>query len=206
MVVHPRKYIKRAWILILGLFAIWCFYYVIAHGGKSSAYRTISIQATIAGYTHFAEMEAAAEIILIGTPTKEFLDREPATSHYPDGELEDFYTLTDLQIERIIKNESTLNLKQNLTMQVIEPVGLIVNGNGERTKLILNDYYEMQTDTSYLLFIVESAPGIYSGMNFENSRFAVTKAGKKIKGPSPFSTDIHAKFRSEAFEKYGLGE
>lgn len=204
MVVHPRKYLTRAWIIILGLLAICSIYYVIVNGGKRPAYRTISIQANLAGYASFTEMEAAAAIILIGTPTQEFLDRKPVTSRYPGGDMQDFYTLTDLQIERIIKNESSLNLEQDLTMQVIEPVALTLDGNGDKTKLTLNGYVEMQTDTSYLLFLIESAPGMYSGMNFENSRFAVTKVGKKVKGASSNSADLHTMFRSEAFEKYGL--
>lgn len=195
---------KRACMIILGLLAIWCIYYVIVNGGKNSAYRTISIQANFAGYANFTEMEAAATIILIGTPTQDFTDRKPVTSRYPGGDVQDFYTLTDIQIERIIKNESTLNLEQDLTMQVIEPVVLTVDGNGDKIKLTLNGYVEMQTDTSYLLFLIESSPGIYSGMNFENSRFAVTKAGKKVKGASSNSTDLYTKFRGEAFEKYGL--
>ena len=200
------NYKKTAFFLIITLLVIWCIFYVIRDVEKSSSYRTVSQHAVIAGYPNVASMEENADIIIIGTPTKEFLDRESVTTQFPDGANQDFYSLTDLNIEKIIKNESTMDLLKDKTMQVVEPVAIIDNANGEKTKLTLDNYVEMQAGTSYLLFLRETLPGFYSIISLENGRFIMEEADINAKGVSAYTSDFHEKLKNEAFEKYGLNE
>lgn len=192
--------------VLLSIITIGSIFYFTKDRGNSPAYRTVSSHGVIAGYSNLNDMEKNAHIIVVGYPTQDFLNREFVTTKYSDGEIQDYYTLTDINIEKVIKNNSSLDLEKDKSMRVIEPVVIIDDANGDKTKLTLNDYVEMQTNTSYLLFIQETLPGVFGIMNFENGRFITDKASANSKGVSGFSSDLHEQLKTEAFEKYGLNQ
>lgn len=201
--LHSKSSKIAAHIIVLALIVVGSLFIYNRKSEEEASIKTISVTASIAGYSNLTDMENASDIIIIANPKEEFINRESVATHFSDGEIQDFYSFVDLNIEKIIKNESTLNLEKDKTMQVIEPVAIMDRDN-KKTKLTIENYVEMQAGTSYLLFIVQTLPGIYSIVNFDNGRFIVNESEVRSKGMKDNSSDFHKKLKNDAFQKYGL--
>ena len=97
--------------------------------------REVSSSAKYMGYATVDELDAGAQIIITGSPTEDFLNRKHVETRYPDGTSQDFYTLTSVQVDKIIKKPTDLKLEVGQSFQIIEPVGIIgeeVNGGGKK--------------------------------------------------------------------------
>ncbi|WDH99734.1 hypothetical protein PUW24_13040 [Paenibacillus urinalis] len=151
-------------------------------------------------------MDQLAELIIIGTPTKSFIDREHKITHYGDGEVQDFYTLTEIQIDKILKKPDDLPQDQKTT-SIIEPIGL----DGE-TKLIVDDYVELQKGDQSVIFLVKNTFGDYGIMNENLGKYSLDHPEVSISRMSEESsrqseeneTDKYINYREEVFKKYNI--
>ncbi len=60
----------------------------------------ISLHASYIDYETVNALDSDAELIVIGTPLKNFDDREHVVTNFDDGAVQDFYTLTDIQVDK----------------------------------------------------------------------------------------------------------
>jgi len=89
---------------------------------------------------------------LLGT-LKAFLDRKHVVTHFSDGTRQDFYTLTEIKIEKIIKQPDSLVLNLSQTLEVIEPITVIDEGKSGKVKLARDNYLELRRGSRYILFL-----------------------------------------------------
>lgn len=172
---------------------------------SNQSIRTVNIQGLYKAYSDTDSLDASADIILVGSPIKEFTERESVTTKYSDGELQAFYTLSEFKIEKVIKNESELDLENEKIMKVIEPIAL-VDFPGETVKMTLGNYVEMHPNNTYLIFIKQSLPGHYGIINMNNGKFNLDDAEKVKKDFNGSGSELNQKLKEEFIEMYELNK
>lgn len=142
-------------------------------------------------------MDTMADIIVVGHVEKGFLDRSHKTTYFQDGSVADFYTVTALKSDRVIKGQSKIS---DSSLDIIEPIGLYVK-DGQRTLIKYPEYDAMKKDIKYLVFLKSNGMGGYSIFNMNDSRFQV--GGPKDLLSKPNDT-FHLRLLKEAQAKYGF--
>lgn len=169
---------------------------------KTTGLETINAMATFVGYANVDELDNDADLILIGTPTQDFIDRTSNNTYYSDGEIQDISTLTDFKIERVIKNKEDVDLGEEI--QIIEPIS-IIEQEGKQVVLTVEDYMELQKGKNYIIFLGKNTFGKYSIINMNNGRFAIEEGNNLERSMMEDSTqERHNEFQKEVLEKYQL--
>ncbi|MED1784523.1 hypothetical protein P4V43_22090 [Brevibacillus fortis] len=164
---------------------------------KNEPMETISLEALYMTYESAEELDKA-DLILIGTPTSDFSDREHKTSYYEDGSLQDFYTLTEIEIDKIIKSPNDFDLEESETLSIIEPVGMIeLDGT---KKITIDEYKEMEQGEKYIIFLNENGHGQYSVINNDSGKFNLDS--KSAKSEKSLSKNSAITLKEDVLEKY----
>lgn len=139
-----------------------CYYYFAIY----NSVREVNTHADYRGYSTGEELFSNAQLIVIGSPIKEFEEREMIIKTFENGTPMDFYTLTEIKVEKVIKGseEDATNLK------VIEPIVLKQTLSGKE-KLSIEDYTEMKNGSSYMIFMKKNMYGHYGVMNLQSGKF-----------------------------------
>lgn len=147
------------------------------------------------------ELDAAADLIIIASPSKEFMDREHKTTFFDDGTIQDYYTLTEVQVEKVIKAPNDFNLPKNNAISIIEPVGIVERSIGKR-KLITNHYQELKEKSSYILFLKQNSAGQYALINNNLGKFNLDNTDPLDIGEKKSSEAME--FKNGVLKKYTL--
>ncbi|MFB7157313.1 hypothetical protein [Lysinibacillus sp. NPDC056232] len=131
--------------------------------------RTVDIHARYVEYDTADKLHQDADIVLVASPIDDFANREHHSTEFEDGTLQDFYTLTNLNVERIIKQPEGINIGSQ--MQVIEPVSIITEADKQQTKVAADGYREMKQGKRYIVFLKNNGMGDYSVINMNNGKF-----------------------------------
>jgi len=133
----------------------------------------VNVQGNYMTYRTIDELDKAADLIIIGSPTVDFEDRIHEVKYFPDGVIQDYYTLTDITIEKIIKEPNDSSIKQGNTIQIVEPIGLVQSIIGKQ-KMKIEGYDEMLKDNRYIIFLKKNSNGVYSIINMNSGKFNMT--------------------------------
>ena len=182
------KYTKEAMWLVVLLIVVLTVFSSFSNGKETAeTMETISLEAHYITYNSAEELDKA-DLILIGTPIADFLEREHQTSYYFDGSLEDFYTNTEIQVEKIIKSPNDFELDNSDTFSVIEPVGLVEMDGAK--KVTIDGYREMKKGEKYIMFFNKNAYGKYSIINNDLGKFNLDQNSTKINKFAKNSTEL----------------
>ncbi|MCU6793978.1 hypothetical protein OB236_17890 [Paenibacillus sp. WQ 127069] len=129
---------------------------------------TISTEAKFVKYNKINDLEEAADLIIVGTPSQEFKDRDRQVKRFKDGLISDFYTNTNINVEKVIKKPSDLDINQ--TINIIEPVSTLISENRQQ-KITTEHYQELKKDSKYIIFLKKNSFGNYSIINMESGKF-----------------------------------
>lgn len=133
----------------------------------------VPVQANYERYITSEALINGAELVLIGTPTKDFLDRKHIMTYYESGDIQDYYTITDFKIEKIVKKPNTLEIYELENFPVVEPVGLYKSLD-RKVKLAIDNYWEMKPGSKYIVFLKETN-GKYCVINSNLGKFNLDK-------------------------------
>lgn len=147
--------------VILSLLA--AYYYFAIYKSISN----ISLEGDYKGYSTEQSLSEAAELIVVASPTQDFGDRVHKTTFYPKtNALQDIYTLTNINIEKVIKGPS--NIDKNIS--IVEPIGLVQEIDGLK-KISIESYTEMKKGNKYIIFLRKNTYGDYSVINMQFGKF-----------------------------------
>lgn len=82
---------------------------------KSNSLKNIPIASVIADHVLFdsiEEVEQYADLIVIGKTKKDFEEAQPVVKRFPTGGIEDFYTVTEFTVEKVLKGADQLEINQ----------------------------------------------------------------------------------------------
>jgi len=157
---------KKSAVVVIIVLAVALFYYL----GVYTSTKTTVVHGKYIAYNNLEELDQHADMILIGSPMKDFESRTHSSTFYQDGTLQDFFTLTDFKVKRIVKKPDSVNLKESDVFQVIEPVGVFQHLNGKE-KLTIDNYQELKKGYEYIIFLKDNTFGKYSVINMNAGKF-----------------------------------
>ncbi len=168
-----------------------------------SKFRQVRTFANYVKYPNVDALDNAADIVLVGIPLQDFLGRQHVTTRFADGTVQDFYTLTDVKVEKVIKKPSDLALEDSQTFRVIEPVGLIEEKNG-KVKILDEDYQELKQGKKYILFLKSNGAGGYSIINMNLGKFNLDGLDPDDIGDAKHPTEVEekVKFKKNVLSKF----
>lgn len=79
--------------------------------------KRINLQASYIGFDNLDSLEEHSDVIVFGTPLLPFEQRSSHTTHYEDGHMQSFYTLTEFKVERTIKDEGPRPVGDTIELQ-----------------------------------------------------------------------------------------
>jgi len=198
--VTTRTFRISVTIALAAILVIAAWYYTSSNGhagnpSMQSGSKTISIDANYVSYGNVDQLDQGADLIIIGTPTKSFEDREHVATYFDDGILQDFYTLTEIKIDRVIKSPE--DFKQSDSLTIIEPIGY-VEDEDEKTKITYEGYTELPEGQKSIIFLKKNTFGQYGVINMDLGKFSLEQGSGDTKATSK------EKFRQAVLEKYDL--
>gem|GEM_PF-6264789 len=89
----------------------------------------ISLDANYIKFDNFLDLSTTADLIVTGKPLENFTERQHYVSYFPNDQnhVQDFYTLSNFKIDKIIKQPPKESLKNGEVIQVGESVSIIDN-------------------------------------------------------------------------------
>lgn len=139
-----------------------CFYYFAIYHSVNDVY----VSSDYIGYSTGNRLLNNAELVVIGTPIKDFSDREVHLTELPKGFVADIVTFTEINVEKVLKGpeEDAVNLT------VIEPIGVYQTFKGKK-RIAYEGYTEMKKGSKYLIFLKKNSYGQYSVINMQAGKF-----------------------------------
>lgn len=161
--------------LVLSL-GVWSANSLNVATSKSETSKSIPIQKVYGNHMLFdsiEEVEQHADLIVVGKITKDLEENQPVVTRNSGGGIEDFYTVTDFEVKKVLKGSTANN-----NIQVLQPA-VIMNEVGTQTLLIREDYSLLKKGSSYLLFLVQVEGGGYSIISINQGKFSLDKTDQK---------------------------
>lgn len=108
----------------------------------------LTIQGKHVYYNNVDDLEAKADLIIVGASLKEFSEYIPTIIYNEFGRYENFYTITDVKVSKVLKGQY-----QNNTIPVLQNAAI---DKKEKVMLVDDGYSVMEKNKGYLLFLKKS--------------------------------------------------
>ncbi|AIQ62893.1 hypothetical protein PSTEL_07015 [Paenibacillus stellifer] len=171
--------------------------------------KVVSTEGLYITYSNVDALEEHSDLILTGTPVSDFKDREHVTTTYGDGNIQEFYTLTDLKVTSVLKKPADLDLVSGQTFQVAEPVGY-TDTEKKDTKITRNEYSKLKKDSEYVIFLKKNDQGQYFVLNLNLGKFnlngnsEIAPDSKSMRIEEKASESEYQTFLNSVISKYKL--
>ncbi|WP_143536102.1 hypothetical protein [Saccharibacillus sp. O23] len=150
---------------------------------RNHGLKRVNMDASYIGFNTIEDLDAHADLILVGTPILPFEEREHKAAYYQDGVVQDFYTITDFKVDKVVKDSK--QAVKNGMIQYFEPISVVTQETGAKVIYSIADYQEVQQGEKYLVFLRENDNGHYATINMNNGKFALEeKATRAINARS----------------------
>lgn len=145
--------------MILGAF---CYYYFAIY----NSVRDVVIKSDYMGFSTAESLFSNAELVVIGSPVKDYDEREVYVSRVATGALEDIVTFTEIDVEKVLKGPEV----DGIDLEVIEPMGVYQTLTGKE-RIAFDGYTAMKKGSRYLIFLSKNTLGQYGVINMQFGKF-----------------------------------
>lgn len=128
--------------------------------------KTVEVHGNYVLYNNVENLENYADAIIIGSVTSELKDNKVVTTKNVNGRLDNFYTITPINVKKVIKGDIV-----NRTINVNQPVAIIKDSDNSDIKLVLEDYSELKKNANYVLFLKKATDNSYSIVSVSQGKF-----------------------------------
>lgn len=128
--------------------------------------RTVEVEANYVLYDSEEQLHNFADVIAIGNASSELKDDKVVTKKNEMGRLDDFYTITPFNIQKLIKGEI-----QDKTININQPAAIIKDTDRSDIKVKLQGYSELKKNSKYVLYLKKSSDGSYSIISVTQGKF-----------------------------------
>jgi hypothetical protein len=168
--------------------------------GQKTALRISAASAQYIGFDAAEPLEQYADLIIVGSPVKDFLDRGHIVDRFPDGEIQSVATASDFKVEKTIKTPSDFVLPDSKVITVIEPGGLVDEGAGGKAKIEIEGYVDIKKNSKYILFLKKNLRGKYAVINMNLGKFNLDNTDPNDAGKE--DKEKKEKLKKEILSKY----
>lgn len=167
--IASNKLLFFSTFVLISIISIFLIYYFAIYNSVSE----INMEANFMIYKTVDDLDNASELIITGSPLEDFTHREHIVKYDSEGGITDYYTLTNIKIEKIFKKPINLNIEVGQIIQIIEPIGFIQQITG-KIKMKLDGYDEMVKNNKYVIFLKKGSGIIFSVINMNSGKFNLT--------------------------------
>ncbi|AWB43693.1 hypothetical protein DCC85_05305 [Paenibacillus sp. CAA11] len=175
MTLKSKKVSIITFSLAAALVLAGCYYYFMIY----NSVHEVSLHADYLQFSNADKMYQDADLVVIGRPTQSFENREQHVQHYSTGAVGDFYTFTNIDVEKTLKGSVGTNIN------VIEPVAIDQTLQG-KDKLTIEGYTEMKQGSQYLISLKKNTFGQYGVINMQSGKFNLDQTD-----PDDFPSNIN---------------
>ena len=195
---------NKKWILAIALtIAILLsgvFLYLAHPWSRTSdtTYREITLQSTRKMFSDVNELEKWSDLIIVGKTEKDFFDLAPSIIYSSENYVQDFYTITDVKISKVIKGEYSKS-----SIPVVQSAALDTPKNKQQKELLISDGCSvMQKGEKYLLFLRKTdIEGVYGILSVNQGKFNLDSLDTKEKDITDKDEQLQ-KLRQSVMERY----
>lgn len=149
-----------------------------------------------------------ADLIVVGSTRQDFLERNHVTVYTsPEpgitGSLEDFYTITSIDVNEVLKSDPDRSIEEGSQIDVVEPI-VFMEENGREFILTTEDYVEIQKNVDYIIYLAKNTYGEYGVINMNSGKFSLEEESLSlmIANGQENDSDEYLEIREEVFERY----
>lgn len=124
---------------------------------SSNKLKTVEVKANYVTYDNEQKLYDFADIIAIGSVSTDLKDDKVVTTKNDMGHLDDFYTVTAFNIQKLIKGDI-----KDKTIYINQPVAITKDTDNSNIKVELEGYSELKKNSKYVLYLKKSSNGNYS--------------------------------------------
>ncbi|AIQ31227.1 hypothetical protein P40081_25975 [Paenibacillus sp. FSL P4-0081] len=121
----------------------------------------VNIETEYELFDNLSELSNNSDLVVVASPMDDFENRKHIATFYDTGDLQDYYTLNNLSIKKVLAGDSS-DIGENL--EVIES-NAIVDFGLQKVKMVNDGYQETQKGTEYILFLSKNPQGQYQIIN-----------------------------------------
>ncbi|TPG68262.1 hypothetical protein EEL32_20695 [Brevibacillus laterosporus] len=158
----------------------------------------IESHANITKYEHVENLEDEADAIVVVSPEKDFTDEESTITYTDVGRIEDYYTVTDVKVNKVFKGKDIPD-----SISVIQGAVMVKDDalKYQKDLLTIEGYRVMEKDKNYILFLEAKDNGQYGILGVFQGKVNVDdtdKAERTIMAEN----DHYQNLKNEILEKY----
>jgi hypothetical protein len=143
----------------------------LSYARKKATIHTAKYHASRIMYDSVEKLEEDSDLILIGRPTLDFLDRRHVNEFASNGMLISWITEGPFEVSRVIKGKVALNADMKAIVLVAEGTGLFEQPRRGLTKMQDENNYELKEGSLYMVFLKRNPLGSYSIINGNLGQF-----------------------------------
>lgn len=188
---------------VLGFFALAAIVtgsFVFSESVRPTASESLKKYEVHSNYVEFNDvnsLEEFADLIIIGSPAKPFEEDNPVVTYNKEGRYEDFYTISDVKVKKVLKGEYSKD-----TVPVLQSAAITTSLSGkEKIFMISDDFSVMEKNKKYLLFLKKTDNNNYSIISVNQGKFNIDDQDKNEKELSSHN-EQYGKLKKEVIEQY----
>ncbi|QOS99948.1 hypothetical protein JNUCC42_04110 [Brevibacterium sp. JNUCC-42] len=160
--------------------------------------KVIKVEAKVKGYENVAALEKEAEYIIVGHLEKDFSEYEPTFNYSSVGRIGEFYTKTDVIIDKTLKGETDTKI-----IPVLQDAAYIDNPTKYKDDLLtIEGFTPMEKGREYLLFLSKTNDGkSYNLLGVYQGKFDINGSDSKERGFASENSH-YQNLKDEVIEKY----
>ncbi|MED1665963.1 hypothetical protein [Brevibacillus laterosporus] len=160
--------------------------------------KMVRVEAKVVGYKNVEALEREADYIVVGHLEKDFSEYEPTFNYSSVGRVGEFYTKTDVIIDKILKGETDTKI-----IPVLQDAAYIDSPTKHQDDLLtIEGYTPMEKGREYLLFLSKTNDGeSYNLLGVYQGKFDINESESKAQGLA-LENSHYQKLKDEVEEKY----
>lgn len=179
-------------------FGIWSANSLKMATSKNEALRSlpvVKVQGNHILFDSIEEVEKYADLIVVGKTTKDLEEGQPVVKRFPNGRIEDYYTLTSFEIKKVLKGSTDSN-----EIQVIQRA-VTMNEAGQQYILMNEDYSLLKRNSPYVLFLAKVDGVGYGPISLNQGKFSLDKTDKEERKIEEKDSQ-YLNLKTQALKKY----
>ncbi|AYB37683.1 hypothetical protein [Brevibacillus laterosporus] len=160
--------------------------------------KMVKVEAKVVGYKNVEALEREADYIVVGHLEKDFSEYEPTFNYSSVGRVGEFYTKTDVIIDKILKGETDTKI-----IPVLQDAAYIDSPTKHQDDLLtIEGYTPMEKGREYLLFLSKTNDGeSYNLLGVYQGKFDINESESKAQGLA-LENSHYQKLKDEVVGKY----
>lgn len=160
--------------------------------------KIMKVEAKVVGYKNVEALERGADYIVVGHLEKDFSEYEPTFKYTSEGRVGEFYTKTDIIIDKTLKGDADTKV-----IPVLQAAAYVESSFKYQADLeTIEGFTPMEKGKEYLLFLKKAHDGEnYSLLGVYQGKFDIDESDK-VQGLALEENSHYQKLKDEVVEKY----